>query len=69
MNSTVPAFWYPASFASASAASPMRARSSASTTGDGDSSTSFWYRRCSEQSRSPRELTLPRVSARICAST
>ena len=29
------------------------ARSSASTAGDGDSSTSFWLRRCTEHSRSP----------------
>src|SRR5206468_10892475 len=33
------------------------------TTGDGASSTTFWCRRCTEHSRSPRETTRPRASA------
>ena len=37
--------------------------------GAGDSSTSFWCRRCSEQSRSQRWTTLPCWSPRICTST
>ena len=37
--------------------------------GAGASSTSFWCRRCSEQSRVPTTTTLPCVSARTCAST
>ena len=36
--------------------------------GDGLSSTSFWWRRCSEQSRSPRWITLPWLSARTWIS-
>ena len=35
-------------------ARPARARSSAPTAGEGASSTTFWCRRCTEQSRSPR---------------
>ena len=41
------------------AASPMRARSSTVSAGLGLSSMSFWWRRCTEQSRSPRCTTLP----------
>ena len=37
--------------------------------GDGASSTIFWCRRCSVQSRSPRWMTLPCVSAITCIST
>ncbi len=35
----------------------------------GASSTSFWKRRCSEQSRVPATMTLPCWSAMTCAST
>ncbi len=41
-NSTVPAFRYPAARVSRRAASPIAARRSADTAGDGDSSISFW---------------------------
>ena len=37
--------------------------------GAGDSSISFWWRRWIEQSRSPRWITLPCVSARTWTST
>jgi hypothetical protein len=33
------------------------------------SSTSFWWRRCTEQSRSPRWMQRPCASARTCTST
>ena len=38
---------------------PMRSRSASSTAGAGDSSMSFWWRRWTEQSRSPRWIELP----------
>ena len=41
-NSTVPVDVYPMARASERAASPMAARIASSTTGDGDSSTTFW---------------------------
>ena len=41
----------------------------ASTAGDGASSISFWWRRCTEQSRSPRWTTLPWRSAKTWTST
>ena len=37
--------------------------------GAGVSSTTFWLRRCSEQSRSPSATTLPLPSPKICTST
>src|SRR5918995_2428517 len=37
--------------------------------GAGDSSISFWWRRCTEQSRSNRWITLPSASASTCTST
>ena len=43
--------------AAAQAAAPMRARVAASSSGDGASSMTFWCRRCSEHSRSPRWMT------------
>ena len=51
---------YAAPFA---AASPIRARSASSAAGDGASSMTFWWRRCSEHSRSPRWTTAPWASA------
>ncbi len=47
----------------------MRARRSASTPGEGVSSATFWWRRCTEQSRSPSATTRPSASPRICTST
>src|ERR671920_395534 len=47
----------------------MRARCSSVRNGAGASSTSFWLRRCSEQSRVPTTITFPWVSASTCAST
>ena len=44
-------------------------RIASSITGTGVSSISFWWRRWTEQSRSPRNRTVPCVSAMICAST
>ena len=46
-----------------------RAHAPSSTTGDGDSSTSFWWRRWIEHSRSPRWTRLPWWSPRIWTST
>ena len=45
------------------------ARCSSVRNGAGASSTSFWLRRCSEQSRVPTTMTLPCWSASTCAST
>jgi hypothetical protein len=50
-------------------ASWMVARWSSVRNGAGASSTSFWNRRCSEQSRVPTTMTLPCVSASTWAST
>ena len=36
--------------------------------GAGVSSTTFWFRRCNEQSRSPSATTLPEPSPKICTS-
>ena len=47
----------------------MRRRSSGVTTGDGASSTTFWWRRWSEHSRSPSETTLPCWSPSTWIST
>ena len=51
------------------AALPSATRTSSGRPGAGASSTSFWWRRWSEQSRSPRNTTSPRPSARTWAST
>ena len=47
---------------------PISSRCAALSAGLGASSQTFWWRRCSEQSRSPRCSTLPWPSARICTS-
>src|SRR3569833_1514225 len=47
----------------------IRARGASVRNGAGASSTSFWLRRCREQSRVPTTITLPCVSARTWAST
>jgi hypothetical protein len=49
--SIVPAPVYPTAAAASVAIFPIRARSSESTAGAGDSSISFWRRRWSEQTR------------------
>ncbi len=41
---------------------------SAVSTGDADSSMTFWLRRCSEQSRTPSAQAVPRPSAMTCTS-
>ncbi len=46
----------------------MRSRIAGSRFGAGAISTTFWCRRCTEQSRSNRWMTLPAPSARICTS-
>src|SRR5215510_13086395 len=48
--------------------SPILARAAAASTGEGPSSQTFWWRRCSEQSRSPRWIAPPRPSPRIWIS-
>src|SRR5664280_2444161 len=47
----------------------MACRISSGKSGAGLSSTSFWWRRCAEQSRSPSQSVVPWVSAMICIST
>jgi len=49
--------------------SPIRRRSSGDTAGEGLSSMSFWWRRWTEHSRSPKWSTLPCSSATIWIST
>ena len=46
-----------------------RSRSSGSVPGDGDSSSTFWWRRWIEHSRSPSASTVPWASASSCTST
>ena len=55
--------------AAATAASPMTARMAGVMPGAGASSTTFWWRRCSEQSRSNRCTALPWASASTWTST
>ncbi len=52
----------------ATAAAPMRSRSAGVTAGLGASSISFWWRRCTEQSRSPRWMAWPWRSAKTWIS-
>ena len=54
MNSTVPAPTYLTARAAATAASPICRRSASVMPGAGASSSTFWWRRCTEQSRSNR---------------
>ena len=58
-NSTVPAFSYFAARASFTASARMRWRRPSSRLGAGATSTTFWLRSCTEQSRSNRCTTLP----------
>ena len=46
-----------------------RARTASSRFGAGAISTTFWWRRCTEQSRSPRCTTSPSAPASTCTST
>ncbi|SIN10305.1 Uncharacterised protein [Mycobacteroides abscessus subsp. abscessus] len=68
-NSHVPALTYPASRKIAAAAPSRVRRCSSVRKGAGASSTSFWLRRCREQSRVPSTTTPPAASATTCAST
>ncbi len=68
-NSQVPAPTYPASRRMASEAMYSDFSCSGVRNGAGASSTSFWWRRCREQSRVDTTTTLPWVSARHCVST
>ena len=61
----MPAFSYSTASAARTAALPIFLRRSAVKNGEGASSMSFWWRRWTEQSRSPRWITLPWLSARI----
>ena len=47
----------------------MAWRVSSGNSGAGASSTSFWWRRWAEQSRSPTQTPLPWLSQTICIST
>jgi hypothetical protein len=47
---------------------PMAARTAGGMPGAGASSITFWWRRCSEQSRSNRWTTLPWASPKTCTS-
>ena len=51
------------------AAAWSRARTVSERPGAGVSSITFWFRRWSEQSRSPKATTRPRPSPKICTST
>ena len=68
-NSAVPALSYPSARAKATACSEIRSRSAGDRPGGGDSSTTFWWRRCTEQSRSPSASTVPWRSPISCTST
>ena len=69
MNSTVPAPTYPIASAARRAASCRVRRTSSDRPGAGASSTTFWWRRCTEQSRSPSTSTPPCRSPTTCTST
>src|SRR5918997_1752349 len=55
--------------AKATASAQMRSRSSGSRFGAGAISTTFWWRRCTEQSRSKRWMISPSASPSTCTST
>jgi hypothetical protein len=67
-NSTVPAFLYLASAVRRTASACSLARSTGSRFHAGAISTTFWWRRCTEQSRSHRWITPPLPSPTICTS-
>src|SRR5581483_4899667 len=60
---------YAAACATRTATPPMRRRISGETIGEGDSSSTFWCRRCTEHSRSPSHTVFPCSSASTCIST
>ena len=62
-NSTVPTLRYPAAATSPVAASAISALLSGVSTGEADSSMTFWLRRWMLQSRTPSAHTLPATSA------
>eukprot|EP00962_Isochrysis_galbana_P003608 scaffold1027_cov116-Isochrysis_galbana.AAC.1 len=66
MNSTVPAPTYPTALAARTAAAPSSSLSACPTPGAGASSSTFWCRRCTEQSRSNRWTAPPRLSQNTC---
>ena len=68
-NSNVPRLVYRSLAAKRTAASMIAARSSSDSPGAGATSTSFWWRRWTLHSRSPRWATPPCRSPRICTST
>ena len=68
-NSQVPAPTYPAARKIALDDEYSEWSCSSVRYGAGASSISFWWRRCSVQSRVESTATLPRVSARHCVST
>ena len=68
-NSTVPAPTYPTAAAARTAASPISVRRTSSTAGEGASSTTFWWRRWTEHSRSKSDTTVPCTSAMTWTST
>ena len=65
----MPAPTYSSAVARRVAAAQMSARRLSGSALAGASSTIFWNRRCAEQSRSPRWITEPWVSASTCTST
>lgn len=65
----MPAERYEADAQSASAAAHSSFRSTSSTNGEGLSSTTFWWRRCTLQSRSPNAFTTPLPSPTTCRAT
>src|SRR3954471_14219711 len=69
MPSIVPAPTSSTALAASVPILPIRARIASSTAGAGDSSMSFWWRRWTEQSRSPRWMVLPWRAARTWSST
>ena len=68
-NSTVPADRYDTDSARLRAVSANRRRVSSGRPKAGDSSTTFWLRRCMEQSRSPSVTTPPTPLPNTCTST
>ncbi len=68
-NSTVPAPTYPTARASRSAAAFSSSACSGVSSGEEDSSMTFWLRRWIEQSRTPMAQAVPWPSAISCTST
>ena len=64
----VPAPRYSIFFIASAQILPIFMRCSTFRAGELASSQTFWWRRCSEQSRSPRWIALPAPSPTICIS-